>query len=65
MLRYFMLDGCFKISRNEVYSSNIILWNFKAFPIFVGNACFLFVIHVMIVSQEQSMGDRTRFKISD
>merc|ERR1712087_648035 len=34
------------------------------FPIFVGNACFLFVIHAMILSQEQSMVDRTRRGVS-
>eukprot|EP01084_Bolivina_argentea_P074326 134844_1 len=59
-----IIDGCFKISRGDIDSSNIVWFNISGFPIFVGNACFLFVIHVMVLSQEQSMGDRTRFQIS-
>lgn len=42
------------INSEEVYS-NVVWMNAGGFPIFVGNACFLFSIHLMVLSQEQSM----------
>jgi len=63
-----MYDGILHINDGEitqkVFDSNLTLMDLSGFPIFVGNACFLFVIHAMILSQEQSMIDRARQSVS-
>ena len=48
----------------QIIDKNLTYFDLSGFPIFVGNACFLFVIHAMILSQEQSMIDRTRGNVS-
>ena len=48
----------------NVLNQNLSYFDLSGFPIFVGNACFLFVIHAMILSQEQSMIDRSRRVVS-
>ena len=48
----------------NVMNNNLLFFDISGFPIFVGNACFLFVIHAMILSQEQSMIDRSRDRVS-
>ena len=57
-------DGILHLDRRGVASAEIVYFDPLGFPIFVGNACFLFVIHVMVLSQEQSMIDRTRHAVS-
>lgn len=64
-----MYDGILHINDGtinaNVLKTNLLYADLSGFPIFVGNACFLFVIHAMILSQEQSMIDRTRHSVSE
>eukprot|EP01084_Bolivina_argentea_P125518 222385_1 len=46
-------------------SSQIVYFNFETYPLFIGNAAFLYLIHSVILPIEQGMSNRLRHTIND
>eukprot|EP01084_Bolivina_argentea_P239155 401965_1 len=51
-------------SWNQV-ASNTEYFNFNGYPLFIGNAAFLYLIHSVVLPIEQSMSNRLRYAVNN
>ncbi|KAL6073321.1 Transmembrane amino acid transporter protein [Balamuthia mandrillaris] len=53
-----------KAEEEEEAETMLMMFRVKTYPLFLGNAAFLYLIHSVILPTEQAMKDRSKYKIS-